>query len=154
MNKKLKFKGKLRLYFRLPVWFGILLACTDAVIYTIDVASGIILSGFTLVYLLCFLFLEHFNRSIIMNELVSFATQYGQIQKRLLRDLELPNALLDESGRVIWANRAFQQIVGKERSENKLISGYFPEISKDKLPIGEEDATEVEFQQDDKDFHA
>ncbi|MCH5281110.1 MAG: DHH family phosphoesterase [Lachnospiraceae bacterium] len=154
MNKKLKFKGRLRLYFRLPVWFGILLGCTDAVIYTIDVTAGVILSGFTLIYLLCFLFLEHFNRSVIMNELVSFATQYGQIQKRLLRDLELPNALLDESGRVIWANRAFQQIVGKERPENKPIFNYFPEISKDRLPIGEEDATEVEFQQDDKDFHA
>lgn len=154
MNKKLKFKGRLRLYFRLPVWFGILLACTDAVIYTIDVTAGVILSGFTLIYLLCFLFLEHFNRSVIMNELVSFATQYGQIQKRLLRDLEIPNALLDENGRVIWANRAFQQIVGKERLENKVISGYFPEIAKDKLPTGENDATEVEFQQDDRDFHA
>ena len=84
MDKKLKLKGKLRLYFQMPVLFGILLAITDVVIYTIDVSAGILLSCFTLVYLISFLLLEHFNRPIIMNELVSFATQYGQIQKKLL----------------------------------------------------------------------
>lgn len=154
MNKDLKFKGRLRLYFRLPVWFGILLAVTVAVIYTIDVTAGMIMSGFTLVYLISFLLLEHWNRPIVMNELVSFATQYGQIQKKLLWDLELPNALLDESGRIIWANRAFMQVVEKEKPENKLISSFFSSIGKDKLPIGDLDETEVEFQQNDRDFHA
>lgn len=154
MNKNLKFKGRLRLYFRLPVWFGILWAVMDAAIYTIDVKAGMIMSGFTLVYLISFLVLEHFNRSVVMNELVSFATQYGQIQKKLLWDLELPNALLDESGKVIWANKAFLQIVGKEKIENKLINSFFDAIGKDKLPVGDVDETEVEFQQNDRDFHA
>ena len=49
-----------------------------------------------------------YNKPVIMNELVSFATQYGQIQKRLLRDLELPHALLDEAGKVIWTNIALE----------------------------------------------
>ncbi len=154
MNKNLKFKGRLRLYFRLPVWFGILWAVMDAAIYTIDVKAGMIMSGFTLVYLISFLVLEHFNRSVVMNELVSFATQYGQIQKKLLWDLELPNALLDESGKIIWANKAFLQIVGKEKIENKPINSFFDAIGKDKLPVGDVDETEVEFQQYDRDFHA
>ncbi|MGN0133019.1 MAG: DHH family phosphoesterase [Lachnospiraceae bacterium] len=154
MDKKLKFKGRLRLYFQMPVWFGILLAITDVAIYAIDVSAGILLSCFTLVYLVSFLLLEHFNRPVIMNELVSFATQYGQIQKRLLWDLELPNALLDESGRIIWANRAFLQVIGREKAENKGITNLFPAITKDKLPVGELDETEVDFQKDDRDFHA
>lgn len=112
------------------------------------------MSGFTLVYLISFLVLEHFNRSVVMNELVSFATQYGQIQKKLLWDLELPNALLDESGKIIWANKAFLQIVGKEKIENKPINSFFDAIGKDKLPVGDVDETEVEFQQYDRDFHA
>ncbi|MBP3422036.1 MAG: DHH family phosphoesterase [Lachnospiraceae bacterium] len=154
MNKNLKFKGRLRLYFRLPVWFGILWAVMDAAIYTIDVKAGMIMSGFTLVYLVSFLVLEHFNRSVVMNELVSFATQYGQIQKKLLWDLELPNALLDESGKIIWGNKAFLQIIGKEKIENKPINSFFDAIGKDKLPVGDVDETEVEFQQYDRDFHA
>lgn len=154
MNKNLKFKGRLRLYFRLPVWFGILWAVMDAAIYTIDVKAGMIMSGFTLVYLVSFLVLEHFNRSVVMNELVSFATQYGQIQKKLLWDLEMPNALLDESGKIIWANKAFLQVIGKDKIENKPISGFFDAIGKDELPMGDIDETEVEFQQYDRDFHA
>lgn len=154
MKKDLKFKGRLRLYFQMPVWFGILLAATNVAIYTVDVTAGIILSCFTLLYLISFLFLEHFNRPIIITELVSFATQYGQIQKRLLRDLELPNTLLDENGHIIWANKAFLQIVGKEKPENKVITSFFSAITADKLPTGDVDETEVEFQQGDRDYHA
>lgn len=36
-------------------------------------------------------------RNVVLNELVSFATEYGQIQKCLLRDLELPYAVLDDN---------------------------------------------------------
>lgn len=154
MKNNLKFKGRLRLYFQMPVWFGILLAATNVAIYTVNVKAGIILSCFTLLYLISFLLLEHFNRPIIMTELVSFATQYGQIQKRLLRDLELPNTLLDESGHIIWANKAFMQIIGKEKPENKMITSFFPTITVDKLPTGDVDETEVEFQQGDRDYHA
>ena len=118
MDKNLKFKGRLRLYFQMPLIFGVLLAITDIITYTIDVTAGILMSVFTLIYLVVFLLMEHFNRPVVMTELVSFATQYGQIQKRLLRDLELPNALLDESGRIIWANRAFIQIAGKTKPES------------------------------------
>lgn len=153
MNRKLKFKGRIRLYFRMPLWFGLLLALTNLTIYTMDVSAGILLSGFTLVYLVCFLILERVNRTVIMNELVSFATQYGQIQKKLLKDLELPNALLDESGRIIWTNRAFQQIVGRDKPENKNIFNVFPSISKELLPEEGQDETELDFQQDDRDFH-
>lgn len=153
MNRKLKFKGRIRLYFRMPLWFGILLALTNLTIYTMDVSSGILLSGFTLVYLVCFLIFERMNRTVIMNELVSFATQYGQIQKKLLKDLELPNALLDEGGRIIWTNRAFQQIVGRDKPENKNIFNVFPAISKELLPEEGQEETEQDFQQEDRDFH-
>ena len=154
MDKNLKFKGRLRLYFQMPLIFGVLLAITDIITYTIDVTAGILMSVFTLVYLVVFLLMEHFNRPVVMTELVSFATQYGQIQKRLLRDLEMPNALLDEGGRIIWANRAFIQIAGKAKPENKTINSLFPSLTKDKFPGKEEDESEVDFQYEDRDFHA
>ena len=47
------------------------------------------------------------NRAKIYGELVSFATQYGQVQRKLLKELAIPYALLDEAGRVLWANSAF-----------------------------------------------
>lgn len=154
MDKNLKLEGRLRVYFQLPLIFGVLLAVADIITYTLNVTAGILMSAFTLVYLVVFLLLEHFNRPIIMNELVSFATQYGQIQKRLLRDLELPNALLDENGKIIWANKAFTQIFEKGKADNKTISSLFSDITKDKFPNKESDETEVNFQYENHDFHA
>lgn len=99
MKHKLKLKGKLQTYLQLSMLLGILLAVVDIWIYTLDIKAGVVLSGFVLFYLIMSLIMMNFNKSILMNELVSFATQYGQIQKRLLRDFEVPTALLDETVR-------------------------------------------------------
>ena len=111
MKHKLKLKGKLQTYLQLSMLLGILLAVVDIWIYTLDIKAGVVLSGFVLFYLIMSLIMMNFNKSILMNELVSFATQYGQIQKRLLRDFEVPTALLDENGKVIWTNRTFEETV-------------------------------------------
>ena len=109
MKHKLKLKGKLQTYLQLSMLLGILLAVVDIWIYTLDIKAGVVLSGFVLFYLIMSLIMMNFNKSILMNELVSFATQYGQIQKRLLRDFEVPTALLDENGKVIWTNRTITE---------------------------------------------
>ena len=69
-----------------------------------------------------------------MNEQNSFATEYGQIQRKLLRDLDLPYALLDDSGKVIWTNIAFENVVHQPKGYNKSITGLFPTITRDRLP--------------------
>ena len=96
-------------YIQSSLYLGFLLIAVDILIYFIDYRAGIVLSGFILFYFGIVLYMMFYNKPVIMNELVSFATQYGQIQKRLLRDLELPHALLDESGRIIWTNIAFER---------------------------------------------
>ena len=78
-----------------------------------------------------------------MNELISFATEYGQIQRQLLRELEVPYVLLDDSGRIFWTNKAFEQVVHKGKGYRKAISTLLPELTRDKLP-GEVEYTEVQ----------
>ena len=73
-----------------------------------------------------------------MNELISFATQYGQIQKVLLRELELPYAILDDAGKIVWTNEAFEKIVHKEKGYRKSITSLFPSITREKLPEGQD----------------
>ena len=61
-----------------------------------------------------------------------------------MRDLELPHALLDDSGKIIWTNIAFERLVHQEKGYRKSVTSLFPSITKDKLPgVNEED--EVEF---------
>lgn len=69
--------------------------------YFVDRFAGMLTTGFAVLYVVIAMFLYFNNRSMVVNELISFATQYGQVQKQLLRDLELPYALLDETGKII-----------------------------------------------------
>ena len=131
-------------YLQSSLYLGFLLIAVDVLIYFIDYRAGIVLSGFIVFYIAIILYMMLYNKPVIMNELVSFATQYGQIQKRLLRDLELPHALLDEAGKVIWTNIAFERMVHQDKGYRKSITSLFPSITKDKLP-GENEEDEVEF---------
>jgi len=116
----------------------------DVLVYMIDYRAGLVLTAFLILYFAIILSMMLYNKPVIMNELISFATQYGQIQRRLLRDLELPHALLDDTGKIIWTNIAFERLVHQEKGYRKSVTSLFPSITKDKLPgINGED--EVEF---------
>lgn len=137
MKQKLKIKGRLRTYLQTSLIMGIILAIVNAVIYFIDIRAGLVLTAFLAVYLLVTSILRYQNKSVMMNELVSFATQYGQIQRKLLRDLELPHVLMDENGKIIWTNAAFEQVIHKEKGYRKSITSVFPTVTKDKLEFEE-----------------
>ena len=147
-NSKIRLKGRLRTYLQSTLLLGILLALINVIIYFVSVGAGILLSAFVVVYFIIVFLLMSYNKPIIMNELISFATQYGQIQKQLLRDLELPHALLDENGKIIWTNSRFEDIIHKEKGYKKSITTLFPSLTLDKLP-GELDATEEMLEYED-----
>jgi c-di-AMP phosphodiesterase-like protein len=125
---------------------GIMLALVNLIIYLMDYRSGLLLTGALLVYFVVVFIMMFYNKPVIMNELISFATQYGQIQKRLLREMEIPYALLDETGKVVWSNKAFEAVIHKEKGYCKSISSIFPALTKDRLPVEEEEETEMELE--------
>lgn len=153
MKTKIKLKGRLRTYLQTTLLLGVLLSLVNVWIYVIDIKAGLILTVFVIIYFICCLLLLSYNKPIIMNELISFATQYGQIQRQLLRDLELPHALLDENGLVIWTNKAFENVIHKQKGYRKSIFTLFPEITKEKLP-NEIDEIDISIVFEERDFEA
>ena len=146
-KKRIKLKGRLRIYMQTSLYLGILLLFVNAGIYFLDARAGFLLSCFLLLYFGMIILLMLYNRPIIINELVSFATQYGQIQKALLRDMVIPYALLDEDGRVIWSNTAFRHAIHSEKGFTKSITYLFPSITKDRLPQQDEESVyEISFE--------
>lgn len=138
-KNKIKLKGRMKRFLQTSLYLGFLLAVVNLVVYLINVPSGMIVTCFTLLYLAIIISLMFYNKPIIMNELVSFATQYGQIQKVLLRDLEVPYAVLDDEGRIIWTNYAFENVVHKEKGYSKSITSLFPAVTREKLPDEEDE---------------
>lgn len=143
MKQKVKIKGHLRSYLQTTLVLGILLAFVNVGVYFLDIEAGICVSGFLLIYLITMFILLYRNKSVIMNEFINFATQYGQIQRTLLRDLELPHVLMDDDGRIIWMNVAFEQVIHKEKGYRKPISTIFSAVTKDKLDFEQDAEMEI-----------
>ena len=96
MKKRVPIKGQMRSYMWQLLMLSILLLAMNVCMYPVSVKAGLLVSAFLAVYVLVVSILYLRNKTQIYNEMVAFATQYGQIQRKLLKDLALPYALLDE----------------------------------------------------------
>ena len=86
MDGKIKIKGQLKFYMQWPFILTILLVIMDILVFIVNAKAGTLVSVFVAVYILIVVFLYFHSRAVIMNELISFATQYGQVQKVLLKE--------------------------------------------------------------------
>lgn len=156
MKRKVQLKGQLKRYVQWPLILSALLLVMNLCMYPVSVKAGFVMSGFLVIYIVVVLLLYVRNRSQIYGDLVSFATQYGQVQRKLLKELAIPYALLDEDGRVLWANTAFFEASGKGKSSlRKSISCFFSEFTRDMLPENDfEDERTVRFSAEERDYRA
>jgi c-di-AMP phosphodiesterase-like protein len=134
MKKRIRLKGRIKTYLQFSIYLGVLLCAVDAAVSMIDYRAGLLLGFFVLFYFAVTLSLYFYNKPLIMHELISFATEYGQIQRKLLRDLELPYALLDDAGKIVWTNIAFENVIHQPKGCKKSITGIFPTLTRDRLP--------------------
>ena len=142
LKSGIKLKGRLKRYVQTSLYLGFLLIVVNLLVYLLSVPAGLVVTGFAVLYFGVVLALQFYSKPVIINELVSFATQYGQIQRVLLREFMIPYAILDDEGYIIWTNRAFEKAVHKEKGYRKSITSLFPSITREKLP-GESEFAEV-----------
>ena len=136
-NKKVKLKGKLNSYLMWPLFMLILFALVTICIFTLNIRAGLISLAGCLIYTAVMLVLYYRVRAEVGRELVNFALDYGQVQRSLLHDLEIPYGVLDENGRLLWANVRLNELCDG-RIENKPISHIFAEITGEKMPDNKE----------------
>ena len=137
MKSKIRFKGKLRSYLCWPLLLTIPLILADIGLYFYDVATGIVLSGFIVIYFTVEISLYYYNKPHLTNEIINFATQYATVQKRLLNEFEIPYALLDYTGKILWMNEQFSELTGISREYHKSITTLFSTITREFLQKNE-----------------
>ncbi len=113
---------------------SLLLILMNVGIYFISIKAGLLASVFVVVYIAIAVRLFVQNRPLFVGELVTFAAQYGQIQKNLIRDFVIPFAMLDEEGKVLWANKKFCEITGKDQTYHRSITNVLSEVSPAHFP--------------------
>lgn len=149
-KKNVRFKGKLRIYMCLPLFLTIPLIGINIFVYFDNYTSGAVFSGFVLVYFAVMLFAYLHNKPRLVDEMITFAAQYGTVQKQLLNEFEIPYALVDYNAKILWVNKRFTELTGKDKQFHKSISVVFPTLTKEILRKTEEASQHLTL--DDRDF--
>ena len=144
ITKNIRFTGKMKIYMQWPLWMTILLGLGTVAMFTISPKAGFFMLALTVVYAVIAWMLCAGSQKDIFSEFVTFATQYGQVQRKLLKAFHIPYALMDETGRLIWMNDAFMETTGKEKDYHKSISTIFPHITRESFE-GEDEDTILEY---------
>lgn len=147
MNKKFKLRGHLKHLTRWPLYLTVLLIALNVLVYMIDCKAGLVVTLGTLIYVACAVGILLYHRPQMFNDLIAFASQYEVLEKRVLEDLALPYAVMDMEGRMIWSNKEFSELTGKDQYYRKNVNTIFPDVTPDKLPVSEgQDISEISTQ--------
>ncbi len=133
MKPRKTLTGQLGLYMQWPIFLAVLVIAANIVIGFVDVGAALAMSGFSIVYLLLSVFLYVFSRRKLMAGMVEFSADYAWIQKKLLSDLDIPYVVTDQSGRLLWMNDLFTEMMREVRVKNNSLVSMFPEVTKEIL---------------------
>ncbi|MBP3927829.1 MAG: DHH family phosphoesterase, partial [Clostridium sp.] len=141
MKENTKIQGQLGVYLQWPIILSVFLVAANLAVGAVSARAGLVMSGFTILYVIIALWLLFYRKKRILAGLVEFSAEYAWVQKQLLYDMVMPYAITDESGHLLWMNKAFSAIVNEDKSCRKSLSMLFPEITRDFLEVMEEAAS-------------
>ncbi len=137
MSNQSKLSEKIISFIRIPLYFIPVWVILTAVCCYFDIRAGIIMAVATLCYsLITIIFYAKF-KPIYTKKLVEFGAEYSQIQKQMLNDLDVPFGLLDETGRILWANNMLEEVVKGEDITNKNVISVFDKFDGSNIKFDE-----------------
>lgn len=130
MKKEKSASGILNKYMRWPVLFVFLAVASMFGIWfvTRNRTATLIAAGAALLGIVAALIVYLYYRHSITKALVDFALTTEEEQGRLIRELDVPYAIIDDAGIICWQNKAFDEVFSGEKVSKKEIQGLFPEI--------------------------
>ncbi len=140
MRRIIKLKGAMRLYLSWPIFLTFLLVCMNLSILTVSKKAAGVMAIFVVIYAAVAVMLYFVKKPLIINELVHFAAGYSQVQRKLLKELAIPYAVMDAEGTILWANDEFMDLA-QLLPRQKNIKAVIPEITANSLPTVENDVS-------------
>ena len=151
MKNKMQLKGKLKMYMQWPLIMFVLLVAMNIWIYAVDRRAGITMSVFIVIYICIAAFLYFYNRSMVLADLVQFASQYRGVQNVLLKKLAIPYILVADDGRFLWRNESFLDLISAHKRE-KYLQKIIPEINPSIFPKNDNEISEVDVNFKERDY--
>ena len=142
----IEYRGQLKHYLRAPIYLVVVFILMDIGMFVYDWRVGVTFAGLIVIYFVVLTIFYGMFRKSLSAELLEFATGYAKSQNVLMNNFEVPYALLDHNGRIVWHNLKFNDLCGEVGNFHDVISKIFPTITVDIIRgIEELDHFQIEF---------
>lgn len=138
-NKDRQESGIIKKYLRWPLYLALLMVVGTAVNFVINYVSGLVCAAVLVIYVAVAAVMYYRKSSDIVIAMTRYSVNCETIQNRLLKEMNIPYAILDGLGGVIWGNREFLDVIGNEKAERKNITDIIPDISVNSFPTDDND---------------
>ena len=130
MNNDKRVKRRVQLIILLPVFMSIGLLVATVYLNGFSSHMGVIAIALLVVFIIVSLILYFSLMPHLSALLTDYSLKQGKIQKELLHELEIPYAILDTDGHIMWANNMFHDTIGVARDKRikKSVDAYFTEL--------------------------
>lgn len=150
-ENRIKLNGKILSYLRWPLYLSIFWLLVTIIVFVIDFKSGIIVAIATFVFVITAVTVMFSIYPNIKRYLVDFGAEYSQIQRKILHEFEIPYALVDSNGKILWTNEEMKKLVPNKIIKNRYIDSIFKGITVDKLYF-EEEKKEIRIDYEEKGY--
>lgn len=136
MKKGKQSINRLQSYLITPFLCSAVIIVTNVAMLALDRRAALLMLPASCICLILSVVLYLYRKPLLLKDLVNFSMEHAQVQNQLLRALPMPYAIIDEAGKILWINYAFQREIGKEK--NKNIRTLFPEVKRKDIPVDDE----------------
>ncbi len=133
MDNNGRSKGQMTAYLTWPLILLIPVVLGNMAAAVMNLRAGAAVFPFTLICLGFALWLYFSRRNSLLQALADYAASFAGAQQQLLADSELPCAMADPDGRILWMNQAFSDILADAGIKRKSLTAVFPEITRQEL---------------------
>ncbi|MBR5637412.1 MAG: DHH family phosphoesterase, partial [Pseudobutyrivibrio sp.] len=150
----LKYRNRLKRYLRFPLYMLVifLMGCIAVSFVNTKIAGAMTI--FVVIYGIVALIYYKANLKSFKNTIIEYAVHYGTVQRELIKNFRLPYVLLDSTGRIMWMNEEFCNLVDKSKTYNKSITTIFPEITREGIDHAKDDNFDLHIEYNERKYLA
>ena len=147
MKNEKSLRRKIQYIILIPIILAILLTCVTIYVNGLESKVGTFSLAILVVYIIISIIIYLRMIPSVDSVVLDYSLEQGKIQKELLADLEIPYAIMDTSGHIMWANKMFKETIGvnPESRIKRSIDVYFPELVPDIIDTEDEANLNLEY---------
>ncbi len=142
------------LYKQWPIVVAIIWFFSTIGLFIADARAGLVAGGLFIVYIVTLFVFILRNYSLTPKKMGGRGEQYGFLHNALLTELPISYAVLEEDGKILWANDQFMSIFEGTQTKEHYLSSYIHELNRSVFPKDEGNPVEMKVSYEDRDYSA